>query len=87
MTSRSKLFRRYGAVLQAILRKTGQPPSNKDRVHEMLKRAFDITSLSNISDRDLWEFLYKIEIHFLVEYGIELLPEKKSLKELLEEIS
>jgi tRNA nucleotidyltransferase/poly(A) polymerase len=63
----------------------GQPSSYKKELHKALKNAKNIDSLTGLTDRELWEYIFEIEAHFLSEYGIELLPEKRTLKELFDE--
>lgn len=80
---RNKLYRRYGKVLSKILEHL--PGTSKQELHLSLKRAKGIKSLTDLTYKDMSNFLTEIEAHFMSEYGIVLLDDGKSLKEIFDE--
>lgn len=56
----------------------------KKELHAALKRGAGITTLTDLSKRELYDYMLNIEAHFASEYGIEVLGnEDETLSEIL----
>jgi hypothetical protein len=72
-TSKTPLYRRYGALLSQIELLTG---IKRKSLHIALKRAKNIKSLRDLTRRELYEYILEIEVLFATEYGRELLGDE-----------
>jgi hypothetical protein len=73
--SKTKLYKRYGVLLNHILDALNLERKHKNDLHKTLKDARGIESLRDLTKRELYEYILEIEVHFATEYGLELMSD------------
>ena len=68
MFNRTDLYRRYGVLLDRVVRETS---INKKTLHSTIKSSKGVSSLKELSDKELWILQQELIGYLASELGVE----------------